>query len=439
METTVESFERITREKKCKKKHYPFTRFFSARFAIGIFILMNPIVSILDVFPDFIGYILIFSAIDELKRINDGIATAAFRMKYLIGIGIVKFICSFAVFNFDNSWILTLATFFGVVELFFMILFFNSFFEGMTYLQERHGDGEKFISCSEVKFISIFFMGVKTLTTVFPQLWALFETDAKTELAASRALDSVIRMKTFAIILSVVVCLIFGIVWMARFLRYLKGIRSNEVLIGNLRTKFTEEILDRSALYTNKTVSAALALISVGHLFLYDFTLERVHVMPEAISLILIMCGMAMLSSFVNVKKLTSLFFVSLSLNVISYVYRALFVDETVESASLVNVDRIMVSAGVYLLFALSLLVFFRAVQTSLSMLSTEFFDESIDRLFAVPNMFLIGAVAMTGGCYICPPYKYIFVTMRIIALSVWAYKNIKIFNTFSGLIKEDY
>ena len=138
-------------------------------------------------------------------------------------------------------------------------------------------------------------------------------------------------------------------------------------------------------------------------------------------------------------KKLTSLFFVSLSLNVISYVYRALFVDETVESASLVNVDRIMVSAGVYLLFALSLLVFFRAVQTSLSMLSTEFFDESIDRLFAVPNMFLIGAVAMTGGCYICPPYKYIFVTMRIIALSVWAYKNIKIFNTFSGLIKEDY
>ena len=69
----------------------------------------------------------------------------------------------------------------------------------------------------------------------------------------------------------------------------------------------------------------------------------------------------------------------------------------------------------------------------------SKFFDENIDGLFSIPDMFLIGAVAMTAGCYVCPPYRYIFVTLRIVALSVWAYKSIKIFSTFSGLIKEEY
>ena len=161
--------------------------------------------------------------------------------------------------------------------------------------------------------------------------------------------------------------------------------------------------------------------------------------MPEAVSLIFVMCGMAMLARFVNIKKLTAAFVFALIANAASYIYRAFFIDETVETTALVDSGNLALAALVYLIFALSLMSFFRMFQTSLSMLSTEFFDESIDRLFAVPNMFLVGAVAITGGCYVCPPYRYIFVTVRIIVLAVWAYKNIRIFSTFSSLIKEDY
>lgn len=121
----------------------------------GLLFLCNPTINILDILPDFIGYLLILKGLYELSDLDRRIAGARLKFRHLAWLSVFKFILS--VFTcgllddmlydlglslfvqlFDSTMVLVFVFVFGIFELMYLIPAFIGLFEGISFLEIRH-------------------------------------------------------------------------------------------------------------------------------------------------------------------------------------------------------------------------------------------------------------------------------------------------------------
>ena len=109
-----------------KTKHINF-------FALGIsFVFMfNPNINIIDLLPDFIGYIILCVALTPLSDINEHMAEAYAGFKRMIFIDAAKVLAFVWVFGISvtseyNSSLMLWSFIFGIVELIFLLTLINT-------------------------------------------------------------------------------------------------------------------------------------------------------------------------------------------------------------------------------------------------------------------------------------------------------------------------
>ncbi|MBQ2989366.1 MAG: hypothetical protein IJD59_09700 [Clostridia bacterium] len=107
---------------------------------VGCIFLFNPFINIIDIFPDFIGYLFIMRAIAELSDLERNIRNARARFKAAMWVSLVK--CALVVASriFDSTWYLILTFSFGILESMYLIPAFIDLFYGISYLEERYTD-----------------------------------------------------------------------------------------------------------------------------------------------------------------------------------------------------------------------------------------------------------------------------------------------------------
>mgnify|MGYP007112776285 CR=1 FL=1 len=82
----------------------------------GFLFLLNPVLGLLDLLPDFIGYTLIILGIRDASYIVEELSLARRRYTYLIWVGIARLLLSLSGVNKINTLPLTLAFSIAVVE-----------------------------------------------------------------------------------------------------------------------------------------------------------------------------------------------------------------------------------------------------------------------------------------------------------------------------------
>ena len=107
---------------------------------VGCIFLFNPFINIIDILPDFIGYLFIMRAISELSDLERNIRNARVRFKAAMWVSLVKCALVFASMIFDSTWYLILTFSFGVLESMYLIPAFIDLFYGISYLEERYTD-----------------------------------------------------------------------------------------------------------------------------------------------------------------------------------------------------------------------------------------------------------------------------------------------------------
>ncbi len=105
---------------------------------VGCIFLFNPFINIIDVLPDFIGYLFIMKALSELSDLERNIRNARARFKSAMWVSLVKCALIFASMIFDSTWYLILTFSFGILESMYLIPAFIDLFYGISYLEGRY-------------------------------------------------------------------------------------------------------------------------------------------------------------------------------------------------------------------------------------------------------------------------------------------------------------
>ncbi|MBQ8496686.1 MAG: hypothetical protein IJ489_04425 [Clostridia bacterium] len=105
---------------------------------VGCIFLFNPFINIIDILPDFIGYLFILKALSELSDLERNIGSARKKFKAAMWVSLVKCLLVFASMIFDSTWYLILTFTFGILECMYLIPGFIDLFYGISYLEGRY-------------------------------------------------------------------------------------------------------------------------------------------------------------------------------------------------------------------------------------------------------------------------------------------------------------
>ncbi len=339
-----------------EKKHMRFSLM-----ALSMLFLFNPNVAIIDVLPDFIGYILLCVALTPLADMNDTFteAQAAFKRMLIIDVG--KILALFWVFGISviserNSSLMLWSFAFGVLEMVFVIPAFIKLFKGFTelgYIYDntsvvgRRGHGRR-SHTDKIRTLTVFFIGLKALMSFLPELADL----ASTEYYENYGLISLYRYIGIMRFLAFLPVLIVGAWWLVRATIYFRRVSRDTVFCDGLEGLYCERVGEKVGVFVKRNVSVSFFVLIAACILGFDFRLEQLNVIPDFLSGILLVAFFLVVSKKIRFKRTLPLIFSGayMLISVLAYINEISFFKEFSYSA----VDRDLATRNAFVGMAIS-------------------------------------------------------------------------------------
>ena len=274
--------------------------------------LFNPNIAVIDILPDFIGYIFLTLALTGIADLNENIAAARTAFSRMILLDAGKLLAIVWIFGMEaagerSSSFLLWSFVFSVIELIVLLPAYQKLFDGLLHIgnlyentsifaKARHGRGQKSLT-ERAKSLTGFFVIVKAALAFLPELADLSNT-AYNEGGMMLNLYQYIGTMRALCFLPV---LIAGIVWLVRMLRTVGKIRKDAVLFDALNAAYTEKILPKQGMFAVRSIRTAFFALLLGALLMLDFRLDNINLIPD------ILAFAGFLSFFLFIKKQTEI------------------------------------------------------------------------------------------------------------------------------------
>ena len=292
--------------------------------AVSFAFLFNPSISIVDILPDFIGYIILTVALTKLADMNDTFFEVQRKFRFLIVIDAVKILALFWAFsmasgNERNSSLLLWSFVFAVLDMVFLIPALIKLFSGMTELAYAHestyllGTSKKRKTPTDrIRALSVFFVVFKATVSFLPEL---------TELTSSYYWELMINPPKFNLyryvgalrFLAMLLILAVGIFWLVRIMSYFGRVGKDKIFMDSLNTAYAEKVLTKKGIFIKRRVSIASVLILAAIVLSFDFRFDGVNVIPDILSVPLFAIALSTLGKVVKVSKIKSAIFCTLA------------------------------------------------------------------------------------------------------------------------------
>ncbi|MDD4124941.1 MAG: hypothetical protein PHW77_04355 [Eubacteriales bacterium] len=259
--------------------------------AAGFVFLANPYIDMLDIFPDFIGCLLIFFGISALAKLDDRLALASKKLIYLAILSFARLAAFVLSITSDSTMILTLTFAFGVAEIILILVFLTDFFGGIEYLLQRYDGYDALSKLSNIKFLSVVFFIAKITLCVLPNTVAILEVEAIVNISASTVFMDIVAFKPYAVMLFFIITLIIGIWWYSEIFKYFNAIKKDKKFISEINGIYEKEITSDKAVSVVSSMRRSFILTAVGLVFLLDIMIEKISVLPDIIATLLIWAG----------------------------------------------------------------------------------------------------------------------------------------------------
>ena len=275
---------------------------------IGIFFLLNPVLGVSDVLPDFIGCFLIMLGIRDASYMIEKLAFAKRWFGYGAVVSLIRFAVGFTDVESLHTMPLTLAFAFAVAEAIIYIPAIKALFEGFDYAAMRHG-GSDVLSIGRKKGIYtdesgnrrygeiqedttgklsawlIAFIIIRGALSLLPELPALqlSESENLGDVTGFQ-FSSIGNLIRFAV---VVLVLIPGVIVFVKYVRFLRRIRKSGDFIPALQDELVRRFGNLSEMHT----SSRMKLCSLGagaavllYMGFYDYQMNLIpRYVPAAI------------------------------------------------------------------------------------------------------------------------------------------------------------
>lgn len=262
--------------------------------------LFNPDIALIDILPDFIGYLLLTLSLRFARDLSPHFENAWKRFRLLTLVTAVKLIALFWVMGgltnaLEKPTMLLLLSFvFSILELIWGIPAWFSFTEGLIIHAQTAGGEYPLLergakSYRPGKNVSISFRN----TTVFFMIAKAFlanvsEFSALSEHSYDDTAFNWYRFIGLYRILAVFIGAIIGVIWLVCALRFLIGVIKDERFIESAKQKYETSVLPNTGLFIRRDIAFLLCIVCAAALTSADFYIDKVNVIPDTLTAILL-------------------------------------------------------------------------------------------------------------------------------------------------------
>ena len=280
--------------------------------ALSFVFLFNPNISVVDILPDFFGYIILSLALLKVSMLSEGLAEARRAFERLILVDGAKLLSMVWIFgvngsNDRTSSLLLWSFVFGVIEMIFVIPAYVKLFDGFSELGNFHENtaihGSKRAGgasyTDKLKTFSLFFVVLKAVMCVLPELSAL----GNTSYDESSAFFNLYRYIGVMRGLCFIPVLVIGGVWLAFVIRYFLRIRADKTLCDSVSAAYSERVMPKRGLFTVRNVRVATWFFVAAMVLTLDVRLEEVNILPDLFIVALLAISFAFFCKTTKLSK----------------------------------------------------------------------------------------------------------------------------------------
>ena len=307
----------------------------------AVILLCNPNINLVDVMPDFVAYLLLYTALTYAGAGNPYLSDCREGFKKLMWVNLSKIpalILMMMIRGGDSSQksiVTVFALCYAVIELTVAIPAFNAFFEGLFYFRDRYDcpviDGNSSPSTKVtvlfLKKLTLAFVVTKAVLSTLPEL-ALISVKEYNPTPMGRPLV-ISRYYPFFALIGAVLALAVGLVWAVYMCRYIRYIGADGSIDRVCEETYRSYYPDVTAQNRQARISGALLILAVGVGFNLDLIFDDINVLPDCLSALLLALGAWRLLPFA--RRACYAVWASVAYGVsslVSYILTVLFLDK---------------------------------------------------------------------------------------------------------------
>ena len=278
----------------------------SAAFIVAAIFLFNPNVNIIDVFPDFIGYFLIYNALSRVSDLVPHFDDARDRFHKLFWMTLSKIPAAFIMLSISSQntaerpIIAVFSLAYAILELTYIYPAFKELFEGFEYLETRFGvEAAKKIH-APTKITAVFF-SIKMICCTLPEFALTSVTDI---LGDVNYKPNIANFYPYFSAIGAIITIVFGIIWLSKFARYAKYISKSRHIDFSLSSVYIEKQERLAQIYSYRFVCLCTSLVFIATLFGIDLFLDNTNYMPDIFSALMFIAAGAVMVRFTKRAKL---------------------------------------------------------------------------------------------------------------------------------------
>ncbi|MBQ3707037.1 MAG: hypothetical protein II889_03915 [Clostridia bacterium] len=283
----------------------------------GLIMLFNPVVIVVDVIPDAVGFFLITAGLTKMSCFIGKIEEARQTFLKLAFVEVVKLFSIVILPYASGSADVLLAFVFGLIEGFLFVPAITALFEGLSFAAlwyggtavyakretVRGGKTKTVETAAATKRYIIFFYLFRIVATLIPELTELQMYDNIGTVDAR-----IVRMTAFKPLLYILfgaVTMIFAVIYIVKVVRFFGPIRRDKPFLEALTRKYERDILPKTTFFIAKRMKIALMLFGASALASFIFTLDNVNVLVGAISSGLLIAAAVIVARYVKTAYIT--------------------------------------------------------------------------------------------------------------------------------------
>lgn len=300
----------------------------------GFLFLLNPDVVVLDLLPDFIGYLLIMKGLSKASKISLDFASSRKYFGYLFILSLVKiplYLAGLAISASDTFMILLCTSVIGIIDAVLAFSAFSAFFNAISASTVNMNLGERdtntiFGGYEKIKKFTLAFTIIKPATYILPELTRLDNSEYGE--VTVQGVVSLFNFYIYFVAIFVIIGLIVGIVWYTRIRKYVKGLIGISAYTLALEEKYNSVYVEDSTLRNKDTLFISLSLLTAAFVMTFKLQLDGINYLiptASAVLLCLVASRFGKLSG-INAKKFKTFSLIYLVLSAVYWIYNYLFV-----------------------------------------------------------------------------------------------------------------
>ena len=261
----------------------------------GIIFFVNPMISLLDILPDFIGCALIMFAANRLRALTgemDGVFSA---FKYMLIVSVARLALLFIMPVTDDVMMLTLTLVFAIIEFGVAMMAFPALFEALSTISLRLGN--RVNVRPELRQVSIAFFAARGFSSILPHITSVFsESD---DILAPQP-EFTMDYSSMLMLANILITLIFAAFFVVFTLPVIFRFASDKELSAIISSEISERKISDPEFFLRRTFYIAFTVAAYCHIFLTDLIGDGINYIPDFIFGAMLVWALALLTKYVK-------------------------------------------------------------------------------------------------------------------------------------------